>query len=124
MVAQVYDNLESLENPNKAPNAPYLLDDSSINNNRVTLTWSAPVDPNNANGGSTPELGLRYQIQVGSDEENNEHAVSTGHYGIGEIGYLNRTQKTLKNLEEGNYSWRVRAIDHGLTSSNLSLIHI
>ena len=120
VVAQVYDNLESLENPNKAPNAPYLLDDSSINNNRVTLTWSAPVDPNNANGGSTPELGLRYQIQVGSDEENNEHAVSTGHYGIGEIGYLNRTQKTLKNLGEGNYSWRVRAIDHGLTSSNWS----
>ena len=120
VVAQVYDNLESLENPNKAPNAPYLLDDSSINNDRVTLTWSAPVDPNNANGGSTPELGLRYQIQVGSDEENNEHAVSTGHYGIGEIGYLNRTQKTLKNLEEGNYSWRVRAIDHGLASSNWS----
>ena len=120
VVAQVYDNLESLENPNKAPNAPYLLDDSSINNNRVTLTWTAPVDPSNANGGSTPELGLRYQLQVGSDEENNEHAVSTGHYGMGEIGYLNRTQKTLKNLEEGNYSWRVRAIDHGLTSSNWS----
>ena len=120
VVAQVYDNLESLENPNKAPNAPYLLDDSSINNDRVTLTWSAPVDPNNANGGSTPELGLRYQIQVGSDEEDNEHAISTGHYGISEIGYLNRAQKTLKNLEEGNYSWRVRAIDHGLTSSNWS----
>ena len=84
------------------------------------MTWSAPVDPSNANGGSTPELGLRYQVQVGSDEENNEHAVSTGHYGMGEIGYLNRTQKTLKNLEEGNYSWRVRAIDHGLSNSNWS----
>jgi hypothetical protein len=124
VVAQVYDNLESLENPNKAPNAPYGLDDSSINNNRVTLTWSAPVDPNNANGGSTSELGLRYQIQVGSDEENNEHAISTGHYGIGEIGTfspsINGPQKNLKNLPEGNYSWRVRAIDHGYAASDWS----
>ena len=124
VVAQVYDNLESLENPNKAPNAPYGLDDSNINNNRVTLTWSAPVDPNNANGGSTSELGLRYQIQVGSDEENNEHAISTGHYGISEIGTLspsiNGPQKNFKNLPEGNYSWRVRAIDHGYAASDWS----
>ena len=65
VIAQVYDNLEGIENPNKAPNAPYLLDDSNINNDRVVLTWSAPIDPESANGGSTPELGLRYQIQVG-----------------------------------------------------------
>ena len=32
VVAQVYDNLESLENPNKEPNAPYLLDDTNIVN--------------------------------------------------------------------------------------------
>jgi len=120
VVARVYDNLEGLENPNKAPNAPYGLDDSSINNNRVTLTWSAPVDPNNANGGSTSELGLRYQIQVGSEEENNEHAISTGHYGVGEIGTFNRTEKRLQNIPEGSYSWRVRAIDHGYASSNWS----
>ena len=120
VVAQVYDNLEGLENPNKAPNSPYLLDDSNINNNRVTLTWNAPVDPDNANGSSTPELGLRYQIQVGSDEESNDHAISTGHYGIGEIGTFNRTQKTLKNLPEGNYNWRVRAIDYGYATSDWS----
>ena len=120
VVAQVYDNLEGLENANKAPNAPYLLDDSNINDNKVRLTWSAPVDPNNPSGGATPEEGLRYQIQIGSQEESNEHAISTGHYGVGEIGTFNRTEKTIRNIPEGNYGWRVRAIDHGYAVSNWS----
>ena len=120
VVAQVYDNLESLENPNKEPNAPYLLDDTNIVNGNVNLTWTAPVDPENAGGGSTPELGLRYHLQVGYEDENNDHAVSTGHYGINEIGLINRPQKNLRNLKEGNYSWRVRAIDHGYATSNWS----
>jgi hypothetical protein len=120
VVAQVYDNLESLENPNKEPNAPYLLDDTNIINGNVNLTWAAPIDPENAGGGSTPELGLRYHLQVGYEDENNDHAVSTGHYGINEIGLINRPQKNLRNLKEGNYSWRVRAIDHGYATSNWS----
>jgi hypothetical protein len=120
VVAQVYDNLEGIQNANKPPNAPYLLDDSNINNDRVTLTWSAPVDPDNSGGGSTEELGLRYQIQIGSEDEDNEHAISTGHYGVGEIGTFNRTEKRLQNIPEGSYSWRVRAIDHGYASSNWS----
>jgi len=120
VVAQVYDNLESLENPNKEPNAPYLLDDTNIVNGNVNLTWTAPIDPENAGGGSTPELGLRYHLQVGYEDENNDHAVSTGHYGINEIGLINRPQKNLRNLKEGNYSWRVRAIDHGYATSNWS----
>ena len=120
VVARVYDNLEGIENANKAPNAPYLLDDSNINDNKVRLTWSAPVDPNNPSGGATPEEGLRYQIQIGSQEENNEHAISTGHYGVGEIGTFNRTEKTIRNIPEGNYGWRVRAIDHGYATSNWS----
>ena len=119
-MARVYDNLEGIENANKAPNAPYLLDDSNINDNKVRLTWSAPVDPNNPSGGATPEEGLRYQIQIGSQEEGNEHAISTGHYGVGEIGTFNRTEKTIRNIPEGNYGWRVRAIDHGYAVSNWS----
>ena len=120
VVAQVYDNLEGIENANKPPNPPYSLDDSNINNNEVTLTWSAPMDPYNASGGSTEELGLRYQIQIGSDDQNNEHAISTGHYGVDEIGTLNRTEKRLVNIPEGAYSWRVRAIDNGHAHSNWS----
>ena len=120
VTARVYDNLEGLENANKAPNAPYGLDDSEINDDKVTLTWTAPVDPENAGGGSTPEQGLRYQIQIGSEEENNEHAISTGHYGVGNIGTTNLTQKKLRDIPEGNYGWRVRAIDHGYATSDWS----
>ena len=120
VVAQVYDNLESLQNPNKAPNSPYLLDDSDIKGDRVTLTWEVPIDPENSNGSSTPAAGLRYQIQIGSEDENNDHAISTGHYGINNIGTFTMTQKTIKNLLEGNYSWRVRAIDYGLRASEWS----
>ena len=72
VVAQVYDNLESLQNPNKAPNSPYLLDDSDIKGDRVTLTWEVPIDPENSNGSSTPSAGLRYQIQIGYEDENNK----------------------------------------------------
>jgi hypothetical protein len=118
--ARVYDNLEGLENANKAPNAPYGLDDSNINDDKVTLTWTAPVDPENAGGGSTPEDGLRYQIQIGSEEENNEHAISTGNYGVGNIGTINRTEKIIRNIPEGSYGWKVRAIDHGYAVSDWS----
>jgi hypothetical protein len=126
--ARVYDNLEGLENANKAPNAPYGLDDSDINDDKVTLAWTAPVDPENAGGGSTSEDGLRYQIQIGSEEENNEHAISTGHYGVGNIGTISKIregqdwvlQKIIRNIPEGNYGWRVRAIDHGYAASDWS----
>ena len=83
-------------------------------------TWEVPIDPENSNGSSTPSAGLRYQIQIGSEDENNNHSVSTGHYGINNIGTFTMTQKTIKNLLEGNYSWRVRAIDYGLRASDWS----
>ena len=128
VVSQVYDNLEGLENANIAPNVPYNLDgyidqDGWMSNtfyNQAWLSWSAPVDPTNPNGGSTPEQGLRYQIQIGSEEENNEHAISTGHYGVGNIGTINRTVKMIRNIHAGSYRWRVRAIDHGYATSDWS----
>lgn len=128
VVAQVYDNLESLENKNKAPNAPYGLDDSDINDDKVTLTWTAPVDPENPKGGYTPELGLRYQLQIGSENESNLHSISTGHYGVDGIGTIKQIkdgiswalQKIVQDIPEGNYGWRVRAVDHGNTTSDWS----
>ena len=120
VVSQVYDNLEGIQNPNKPPNAPYLLDDSNIKDNKVVLTWTPPIDPENSSGSYTPESGLRYQIQIGSEDENNQHSISTGHYGINEIGTFTKPEKTIKNLQEGNYSWRVRAIDYGLMPSEWS----
>ena len=118
VISKVYDNLEGIENPNLPPNAPYGLNDDVINGNKVTLTWERPIDPDNF--GATPELALRYQIQIGSDEEENEHAISSGKYDISEIGTTNLNRKLIRNLPEGDYSWRVRAIDNGLYTSNWS----
>ena len=42
VVSQVYDNLEGIQNPNKPPNAPYLLDDNNIKDNKVVLTGHHP----------------------------------------------------------------------------------
>ncbi|MEC9307052.1 MAG: FlgD immunoglobulin-like domain containing protein, partial [Candidatus Neomarinimicrobiota bacterium] len=114
VIAQVYDNLEGIENANNAPNEPYSLDDSSISGDQITLRWAAPVDPANDGGGFTPQEGLLYQLQVGgyTDSTENEHQIITGHYGVGEIGTTNLTAKKLRNMPEGNYKWRVRALDH------------
>ena len=115
VVAQVYDNLEGIQNPNKAPNSPYGLDDSSISGDQIILKWEAPIDPVNNGGGSTAKEGLLYQLQVGgyTDSTENEHQIITGHYGAGEIGTTNLTAKKLRKVPEGNYKWRVRALDHG-----------
>ena len=64
VVSQVYDNLEGIQNPNKPPNAPYLLDDSNIKDNKVVLTWTPPIDPENSSGSYTPEsdFDTRYKL--------------------------------------------------------------
>ena len=118
VISKVYDNLEGIENPNLAPNRPYGLNDSSIDSNQVRLRWEIPVDLDNY--GPTPELALKYQVQIGSDDEQNEHAISSGKYDISEIGTTNLNHKLIQNLPEGNYNWRVRAIDNGLATSDWS----
>ena len=118
VISKVYDNLEGIENPNLPPNPPYGLNDDSIDDNQVLLQWNRPIDPDIF--GATSEQSLRFQIQIGSDEENNEHGISSGKYDISEIGTTNLNRKLVQNLSEGNYSWRVRAIDNGLSASNWS----
>ena len=118
VISKVYDNLEGIENPNLPPNPPYGLNDDSIDDNQVLLQWNRPIDPDIF--GATSEQSLRFQIQIGSDEQNNEHGISSGKYDISEIGTTNLNRKLVQNLSEGNYSWRVRAIDNGLSTSNWS----
>ncbi|MBH10461.1 MAG: hypothetical protein CMG74_08970, partial [Candidatus Marinimicrobia bacterium] len=119
VISKIYDNLEGIENPNKAPNTPYNLDDSSINKDQITLKWDAPVDPINNGGGSTPQEGILYQLQVGgyTDTTENEHQIISGNYGISNIGAINLTTKILRSIPEGNYKWRIRSLDHGSAKS-------
>ena len=70
VISKVYDNLEGIENPNLPPNPPYGLNDDSIDDNQVLLQWNKPIDPDIF--GATSEQSLRFQIQIGSDEQNNE----------------------------------------------------
>ena len=115
VVAKVYDNLEGIQNPNIPPNAPYGLDDSSISGDQITLRWETPVDPANDIGNSTPMEGLLFHIQVGafSDSTENEHEIISGQYSASDIGSTNLNFKKLRNIPEGDYKWRVRAIDYG-----------
>jgi len=120
VIAKVYDNLEGIVNPNIAPNPPYGLDGSSISGDQITLRWDAPVDPPNIGGGFTPQEGILYQLQVGgyTDTTNSEHQIISGHYGLDLTGKINITTKKLRNLPEGNYKWRVRALDHSGANSD------
>ncbi|MEE3204703.1 MAG: FlgD immunoglobulin-like domain containing protein, partial [Candidatus Neomarinimicrobiota bacterium] len=47
-----------------------------------------------------------------------EHQIITGHYGAENIGSTNLTVKKLRNIPEGNYKWRIRALDHGGAGSD------
>ena len=119
-VSKVFDNLEGIKNYNKAPNSPYLLDASEINNDEVTLSWSAPSDPMNNLGGYTSDNALQYQLQVGNSDNNNDHEIISGNYGVARIGITNLTTKKINSIPEGNYKWRVRAMDHGFSLSDWS----
>ncbi len=119
-ISKVFDNLEGINNANKAPNSPYSPNVSEINDNRVTLSWSSPSDPTNNLGGSTSETALQYRLQVGSEDVDNDHSIISGNYGVGRIGVTSLTNKKLYNIPEGNYKWRVRAMDHGFSLSDWS----
>ena len=118
VIAKVYDNLEGIHNANNPPIAPYGLDDSSINGDQIKLKWEPATDPPNPNGGFTPPEALLYQLQVGNNENNN--AIITGYYGSGHTGTTNQTYKILRNIPEGTYQWRIRAMDHGGVHSTWS----
>ena len=118
-VTKVYDNLEAIENKNNVPNKPYGLE-VDIDKQDIQLSWNPPQDVPTSKSFVTKTNGLKYQVQVGSENESESHNIITGHYGNNSIGSTNLTSKTVRNIPEGNYFWRVRAIDHGLGKSNWS----
>ena len=64
---------------------------------------------------------MDYNIKFRLDQKMRQsHKIITGHYGNNSIGSTNLTSKIVRNIPEGNYFWRVRAIDHGLGKSNWS----
>ena len=119
VVSKVYDNLEGLENNNRAPNRPYSLE-ISIDKKDTELSWAIPTDVPTPQNYVTEESGLKYQIQIGSEDNENDHEIITGHYGNNNIGLTYLTRKIVRNIPEGNYFWNVRSLDHGDRKSDWS----
>ena len=124
LITKVYENLEAINNANVGPSRPVMLLDS-VNVDTVRLSWNNSVDLENSLGaGKTPALGIRYQLQLGGDQNYNlyanTHSIISGKYGTGRMGTLAKNSRLVQSIPEGRYQWRVRAVDHGLGVSEWS----
>ena len=100
-----------------------LLDSVSVDT--VRLSWNGSVDMENPLAtGKTANLGIRYQLQMGGDQNYNllanTNSIISGAYGTGRMNLLIKNNHLIHHIPEGRYQWRVRAIDHGLGSSHWS----
>ena len=121
LITKVYENLESINNANVGPSRPVMLLDS-VSVDTVRLSWNNSVDLENPLGsGNTPTAGIRYQLQMGGDQNYNlyanTHSIISGKYGTGTMGTLAKNNRLIKSIPEGRYQWRVRAMDYGLGTS-------
>ena len=121
LITKVYENLESINNANVGPSRPVMLLDS-VSVDTVRLSWNNSVDLENPLGsGKTPTAGIRYQLQMGGDQNYNlyanTHSIISGKYGTGTMGTLAKNNRLIKSIPEGRYQWRVRAMDYGLGTS-------
>ena len=68
MVTKVYENLEGINNPNVKPSKPLMLS-NIVSTDTVEISWNISTDLETPlETGKTPSLGLRYQLQMGEDQ--------------------------------------------------------
>ncbi len=120
VISKVFDNLENIQNGNLAPNSPINLNVVGIDNDKVHLAWDSPIDRLNPQNGYTIDMGIYFQMQIGSEDNGNEHAIISGVYGNNGPGNIKTNFKFVNQIPEGNYSWRVRALDHNKSHSEWS----
>ena len=124
MVTKVYENLEGINNPNIKPSKPLMLS-NIVRTDTVEISWNISTDIETPlETGKTPSLGLRYQLQMGEDQNYNlsanTHSIISGNYGTGLMGSVKGTNHKIYKLNEGRYQWKIKAIDHGLGASDWS----
>ena len=107
----VYDNNESVVNPNEAPQSPSRLK-YELNEDQVVLSWNRGTDFED-NG--TDSLALTYVYKMGTAPGGSEIASGRFEPGFGKLGFA-RSVKII-NLESGLYYWSVKSIDNGLKES-------
>ncbi len=107
----VYDNNESVVNPNEAPQPPSRLK-YELNEDQVVLSWNRGTDLED-NG--TDSLALTYVYKMGTTPGGSEITSAKFEPGFGKLGFA-RSVKII-NLESGLYYWSVKSIDNGLKES-------
>ena len=124
LITRVYENLEGFTNPNTIPSKPIMLM-SDVNIDSVHISWQSGIDLENSTGtGRTPDIGMKYQLQMGDDQNydllGNTHSIISGEYGTGRMGSRSGTNHTIHGLSEKRYQWRVRSFDYSLGISEWS----
>ena len=123
VISKVFDNLENIQNENLSPNSPTNLNVLDIDKDKVHLTWDSPSDRLNPSNGYTEDKGIYFQIQMGNEDNGNTHEVISGAYGNNGSGDIKTNFKFVNKIPEGNYSWRVRALDHSKAYSEWSSLN-
>ena len=116
LITRVYENLEGFTNPNTIPSKPIMLM-SDVNIDSVHISWQSGIDLENSTGtGRTPDIGMKYQLQMGDDQNydllGNTHSIISGEYGTGRMGSRGGTKHTIHGLSEKRYQWRVRSVSY------------
>ena len=124
LITKVYDNLEGVNNANVSPGRPTMLS-SVVNQDTTFISWQSALDFDNSSGtGSTLPSGLRYQLQMGGDQNYNlyanTHSIISGNYGTGRTEIIAGTDRVINSIPEGRYQWRVQTVDHSLAHSEWS----
>lgn len=112
----IYRN--EISTSNTAPSSPTNLS-AEVIDNKVILSWDA------ANDNETPSAGLSYNAYIKNEEGMivwNSLAITESGFklipGLGNAGQ--NTSWEIKNLDLGDYTWSVQAIDHHFEGSMFS----
>ncbi len=116
----VYFN-DNTDTPNSAPAAPSETE-QQVEDNSVTISWSAPEDD------MTPSDALTYEVFVKDEGENYLIAPASfvggdndGLRKLLQMGNANHNMAlTLYNLADGDYTWGVQAIDASYAGSTFA----
>jgi predicted secreted protein len=115
---RVFRNVNS-DMPNSAPSAP-TNPQASVDAQSVYLSWDGATDE------ETPDASLEYMVSLNKVEDDPQvliHAFNTDRGSRIVNAKPNAGTNTfldLKDLPEGQYQWRVQAIDQGMKTSDFS----
>ncbi len=105
-----------------SPNLPPSIPDGQsiyIDRHHVTLGW------NNSTDDHTPMNGITYNLQITSDQGfqivPSMSNPANGKRLLPQAGNMGNSTDWLLNLPDGNYFWRVQAVDHAFAASAFSM---